>query len=223
MKLKRILTSALATLVAVSAMAISSSAALVTFKTADDAGGKPDPNIFQPDITGIDHEKVDVIQVDMTVNSGYVNGFIGTNSVEQATWYDSGQLEISGEESGMWQLKGIGGLALDENGGSTLKVELWWINPVYGEDPDGDGEEEAPVVGPGIVEITAVRFYDASMNELKADAGTPDSTDTDTDTGTDTDTDTDTSNSGTGIESVAAISAVALIAGGAIVASRKRK
>lgn len=221
MKLKRILTSALATLVAVSAMAISSSAALVTFKTADDAGGKPDPNIFQPDITGIDHEKVDVIQVDMTVNSGYVNGFIGTNSIEQATWYDSGQQEINGEESGMWQLKGIGGLALDENGGSTLKVELWWINPVYGEDPDGDGEEEAPVVGPGIVEITAVRFYDVNMNELKAEAAeTPDTTTPDTDTDTTT---PDTTNSGTGIESVAAISAVALIAGGAIVASRKRK
>lgn len=224
MKLKRILTSALAALVAVSAMAISSSAALFTAVSPAE-GGKPEDEAQQkylPDLTGIDIEKIEMIQFDVEVDSGYMNGGVGANTIAKDSWDQSPQIDVGDEtvtepasQTVAW--KGIGGI----RDADSLGFQIWWINPVRGEDPDGDGPEEAPITGPGTVKITATRFYDADGNvlaTLPAATVPPVEEDNSKD-----DNNEDTTNAGTGIESVAAISAVALIAGGAIVATRKRK
>ena len=230
MKLKRILASALVAVVAASAMAVSAMAAPIFEAKGpfsndggaakNEANGGKIADAWKPDVKGIDLEKVDMIQMKVEVDSGYVNGFMGSNNAK-GDWSDSGQQTTEGTE-GTWAWKKIGGLAADD----SFKVEFWWVNPILGEDPDGeDGPLKAPATAGGTVKVVSLKYFDAAGKELvsavapaPADTKKPEDTKKPGD-----DKGKPETNKPTGIDSVAAIAAVALIAGGAIVVSRKRK
>ena len=207
MKVKSILASLGACAIAMSAMALSASAEVLSKTGNGSEGGK-----YAVPLDGIDVTKIDKIVAEVSVDSDYVKGTIGFN--EGGTWVNHGGTADNGtafENAGKWELANA---KVDE--GSSIEVQIWWINPV------SDGVD-------GTAKIESVKLYDKDGKELSAGAGDDNKTDdnkTDNTTATTAATTkanttkagaTKTGDAGVGI----AISGLAL-AGIAAVASRKK-
>lgn len=221
MKIKRLLAAAAASVVAVSAMAIVASAVDVDIKVESPAeGGKPETNAykFADQLAKVtDGSKVAKIEVDMQCSSGYFNGFMGAND-KDGTWYDSSQITTEVADKVTWTWETTKGISPD-----SFKVEFWWVNPVYGAVPDGSPEgTKAPIEGPGVITISAIRVLDADGNDLCA-AAAPSTSSTPSNSGDNSGSQSSGDNVNTGVEGVAAVVGVAALAGAALVVARKRK
>ena len=234
MKLRKILAAVAASAVAVSALAVSAFAynAEVKFEGAAEGGACTSNPInllsfyTTDELATMDFSKIVKAEMNVQVDSGYCNGFMGSNTYSEdpenaaGAWLATAQIDNTSTDPLVWTLENAGGIDMN-----SFKVEFWWINPVYGEDPDGEeGPEKAPVEGPGTVTVTNFTFYDADGNVVApaaADAGA----DTGADTGADAGDDTaagDKANSDTGVEGLAVVAGLAIVAAGAVVVAKKR-
>ena len=214
MSIKKILAAAAASVLTVGAMSVAASAAALnlTVKGQPDmtldsnSVGKPEGGDFSwaaDDFIGdIDVSEIVKIEADITVDSGYCNGAIGGNV--DGSWDAYNYVVESADKTTVsWTLDG----ELDE----TFQIQVWWINPIY----DEDGE----LAGNGTLTISDVRLLDANGNDLAAAAANP----APTETPTTTPDDTSKPNTDTGVEGVAAVVGVAVVAAGAMVVAKKRK
>lgn len=245
MNIKKILASTAASVLAVSAMSVAASAAAVDvtvkgqadMSLADDKIGKPetgdsfawvakDEN-FAADV---DLSKVKKIEADVTVDSGFANGCIGGN-VDGAWASTNWEVSSADKTTISWELAGT----LEE-----FQIQVWWMNTLM------DGETHS---GPGTLTISDVRLLDADGKDLTASGdntenppaeSTPaESTPAESTPAESTPAesapaestpaesapaaDTNKPNTDTGIEGVAAILGVAVVAGGAMIVAKKRK
>lgn len=239
MKIKRILSSALVAALAVGTMAISASAAnnkLVSttgddgkngaFQLASEASKKDGTKMHVGtnkvitdyfEIAIADVEKIASVKMEVSYDDKNV-------SDDKPGGWANGQFYASGTS---WESKHVNATDVE---GDSFVVELPFT-PDLTEDGAGViyavGAEE---YGGGSYTFNAIKFLDKDGNVVTQYPGegakAPEKTDDTNTPATD-----DSSNKGkgdeasapTGIESVAAVAAIALIAGGALVASRKRK
>lgn len=237
MKMKKIIAGAVASAMAVSAMAVAASAALLT-KT----GNTESAALYDVSFEGLTEDQIKSItkiEAKVSVTSDMVNGCIGYN--DAASGWTSANQELkadAGPTEGTWVLEVAAGsfAALDDTGAIApfAQVQFWWVNPIYDE---AGNEGDA-----GVATLESVTLYDASGNVVTAGSGdasgdnntpatdnnTP-ATDSNT-TGTDNQpagdtnqTTPDKNSPDTGVEGVAVVAGLAIIAAGAVVVAKKRK
>ena len=203
MKLRTFLASVSACAIALSAVAMTASAAdALMSKTGNTESAKN----YTIDFTGIDGTAVDKIVAEITVDSAFVNGCIGYNL--DGNWTTANQ-ETSAT-SGEWVVEGLaGGLGAEP----YAEIQFWWVNPMYNEDgSEGDA---------GTASLMSVTLYDASGNVLSASGSTTDAPADDNDD-TATTTTTTAGSSNTGDAGIALAVAGLAVAGAAAYVARKK-
>lgn len=212
MKIKKFIAGIAACAVAATAMATSVFAAdLLTKK-----GNEGDAAKYAIDFTGIDANKIDKVVANVSVDSEMVNGCIGYNA--NGDWTAKDQ-ETNGQKSSEWIADGLAGVLGDE---PHMEIQFWWVNPFYNEDgTEGD---------PGTATLTAVTFYDASGNVVKAEGEAPADDDNDDDDNDDDAATTTTTAAGgttgsadTGVGDIAAVGTVIVAAGVVALVAKKRR
>lgn len=235
MNMKKIAAAVVASVMAVSTMAIAASAEALATKTGNDESSVN----YEISFEGLTEEQVKSIvkvEADFSVTSNMVNGTIGFNKA--GTWDgNTGKYEINQDTA---PAKGTAVLEVAEgdfvskdNDGNLAphaEIQIWWVNPQY----DDEGNEGDP----GVAEITYVGLFDKDGNAVKefgsrGNAVTPAPTESessepvsDTTTGAAGDTNKptdDKNNAETGIEGVAIVAGLAVLAGGAVIVAKKRK
>ncbi|MBD5081417.1 MAG: hypothetical protein HDT44_06590 [Ruminococcaceae bacterium] len=229
MNMKKIVAAAVASVMAVSSMAIAASAeALMTKEGNEESAVK-----YEIDFSGLTDDQIKSIvkiEADVSVDTNSVSGCIGYNKLEAGWTFEN--METSDDEgpvSGTWTLEIAAGdlAAIGEDGSVSpyAEVQFWWVNPHYDEDgKEGDS---------GVATLEAVRLLDASGNEVVAGGAADPAPETSAD---ETEAPADTSAEGsnpsggdgkdpanTGIEGVAVVAGLAVLATGAIVVAKKRK
>lgn len=197
MKMKKIFAAAAASVVAASAMSIVASAAGLMSKTGNSSGAES----YKLDFTGLTDDQIKSIvkiEADFSLDSDFANGCIGYNSVAADDWAKKDQ---DATASGKWEITfDAGDLAATGDDGSIApygEVQFWWVNNI----PDTEDE--------GTITLNSVKYYDASGNEVKA--------------GSSSGSDTTKDPVDTGVEGIAAVFGVAVVAAGAMVVAKKRK
>lgn len=104
----------------------------------------------------IDYTAIDEIVIEISVDSGYVNGCVGYNSVSINNWVSVGY-EIS-STTGTIDVNSLAGDIADTD---SLQLQFWWINPIYDEDGN--------ITGAGTVTVNSITIYDASGEVLYQD------------------------------------------------------
>ncbi len=155
MKIKRVLAAVSASVVAVSAMAITASAQDVSITWSAGAGtwwGEPAGNtiIFQDEgwLDDIDVSLIDRVEVDFEYNTENFNGTLG--GTIDGTWVGDQK-----DASSTWTLECGGKLSAD-----SLQVQIWGIGGVWSDEVQGAAD--------GTVTMTAYRLLDSDGNEIKA-------------------------------------------------------
>ena len=232
MKMRKILAALSASVVAVSALSIVASADDLMTKT----GNEESATKYALDFSGLTEDQVKSIvkiEAKVSVTSNMVNGCIGFNSVAEEGWFAENQetKEDAGPvDDSTWSVTVAAGdlAAVDEDGNlaPSGEVQFWWVNPLY----DDEGEE----TGDGTATLKSVTFYDAAGNAVVAgaaadpatsDPATSDPATSDPATGDESGANNEQGkpNTSTGIEGVAAVLGVAVVAAGAMVVAKKRK
>ena len=214
MSIKKIMAAAAASVVAVSAMSVAASAVSTNYTVKGEKDGEVPANPgYQLNISQTYEDDIEIsdvarVEVDISSDTGYVGGNLSGNLVEGG-WSQQPDFEVTtitgeGVETIVWEP------GEELNG---ILLQIYWINPIYAE----DGET---VEGAGTATISAIRLLDADGNDLLAAPAenppadsTPDSTPDDT----------SKPNTNTGVEGVAAVVGVAVVAAGAMVVAKKRK
>lgn len=205
MNMKKIIAGAVASVMAVSTMAIAASAVDINKKFQGAVGGgKYDGAItFEEELKNVDGTKVVKVEMEIEVDSGFCNGFMGANDPD-GNWYATDQIDTNGT-SDTWTWECDKGIDVE-----SFKVEFWWINPVTPEGAEQSEEDPA-----GTVTIKTIKFLDKDGNDLAAASSDP---------GTDDpSTDDPTTPPATGVEGVAVVVGLAVLATGALVVAKKRK
>ncbi|MBQ3940433.1 MAG: NPXTG-anchored protein [Oscillospiraceae bacterium] len=163
MKMKSVLASLGACAIALSAMAVSASAAV--WNTTGSGN-------YSVPLDGIDVTKIDKIVAEVACDTNYLKGTIGyndTTSTGENKWKnhgpktegENGYFDSSAEdgktvESDVWEWDAKGTV----EAGSKIEVQFWWINPHYNEDgTEGDK---------GIGYVNSVKLLDKDGKELGA-------------------------------------------------------
>ena len=228
MKMKKLIAGVVASAMAVSAMAVAASAALLT-KT----GNSESAALYDVSFEGLTDEQIQSItkiEAKVSVTSNMVNGCIGYNDAEKG-WTSANQElnEEAGPVDGTWVLEVAAGsfAALAEDGSVApfAQVQFWWVNPIY----DADGNE----TGDGEATLESVTLYDANGNVVTAGGGdaAPAATEAasneapsnEAPAGNTNQAVADKNNADTGVEGVAVVAGLAIIAAGAVVVAKKRK
>jgi len=214
MKVKSILASLGACAIAMSAMALSASAADLMTKVGNAESAK----VYDIPTDGLDLSKLDKVVAEVSVDTTMVNGCIGYNKEdgsEKGAWTSVNKeaKADAGPVNAEWVAEGLDGTVK-----GSVQVQFWWVQPQYNE----AGEES----GDGTAVLKSVKLYDKDGKELTAGDNKTDDNKTDNTTATTAATTkanttkagaTKTGDAGVGI----AISGLAL-AGIAAVASRKK-
>ena len=216
MNMKKIMAGIVASALAVSTMAVAANAALAT-KTGNDEGAV----ICSVNFEGLTEEQINSItkiEAKVTATSDFMNGCIGYNAAG-AGWTAVNQ-DLGGNDtapcSGTWVAEfEAGALAATDDDGALApfsEIQLWWVNPVY----DEDGNE----VEAGVGTVESITFYDASGNVVApaAAGGNPPAPGETAGPGADPNKGTPD----TGVEGVAVVAGLAIIAAGAVVVAKKR-
>lgn len=215
MKVKSILASLGACAIAMSAMALSASAADLMTKV----GNADSAKVYDIPTDGLDLSKLDKVVAEVSVDTTLVNGCIGYNKedgTDKGAWTSVNQeaKADAGPVNAEWVAEGLDGTVK-----GSVQVQFWWVQPQY----DEAGTES----GDGTAVLKSVKLYDKDGKELTAGDNKDDKNDNTTATTTATTKAaggnttkagaTKTGDAGVGI----AISGLAL-AGIAAVASRKK-
>ena len=239
MNMKKIAAAALASVMAVSTMAIAASAEALSSKT----GNKDSSINYVIDFADLTEDQVKSIvriEADLSVTTTMVNGVIGFNKA--GTWDgEAGKYEIKAEE-GQTSVKGTakveiaeGDLVSKDDEGNLAphaEVQMWWVQPQY----DDAGTE----IGDGTAELTYVGLFDKDGNVVKEfgeraaiappatepEGTAAEGTAAEGTTGAQGDVNkpsTDKGQPNTGVEGVAVVAGLAVLATGAVVIAKKRK
>lgn len=233
MKIKKIIAGIVASAMAVSTLAIAASADALLSKEGNDQSSAN----YSIDFSSLTEEQVKSItkiEASVSVTTSMVNGCIGYNKADAGWTSVNQELNVDGGSNltGTWVAEAEAGsfASLDEAGAIApyCEVQFWWVNPVY----DEAGNES----GKGVATLNSVTVYDASGAVLltvgaaasPADTEAPAATEAPTTEGTGAAGDTtaptpDKNSPNTGIEGVAVVAGLAIIAAGAVVVAKKRK
>ena len=200
MKMKTIAASLAACAIAVSAMAFSASAALISRTSSD----TQDVTYTVP-IADYDLTQLDKIVVDVTVDSKNCQGSINYNNIN-GVWMTN-RTDTSDKETDAWTVEDIGGIQ------GSLEVRITYVAEIAAAD-------ETEANKPGTANIDAVKLYDKNGQELQKKTTTTASSTTTTTQGGgkgDTQPAAKTGDAGAGV----AVSALGVAAAAAYIARRK--
>ena len=221
MKMKKLIAGVVASAMAVSAMAVAASAALLT-KT----GNSESAALYDVSFEGLTEDQINSItkiEAKVSVTSNMCNGCIGYNDAANG-WTSANQElnEEAGPVDGTWVLEvAAGSFAAKDDEGNVApfaQVQFWWVNPIY----DEDGNE----TGDGVATLESVTLYDGNGNVVTAGGGdsAPATEAPSNDAAGDVNQPVaDKNNADTGVEGVAVVAGLAIIAAGAVVVAKKRK
>ncbi len=236
MNMKKIMAGVVASALAVSTMAVAAFADALMTKTGNESSAE----LYDVDFTGLTEEQVSSItkiEAKVSVTTDMVNGCIGYNNAADGKWTAvNNETKGDAPASSTWVAEFEAGAlaAKDEDGALApfAQVQFWWVNPSY----DEDGNEGDP----GTATLESVTLYDAAGNVVApAAAGgatggtTGGTTDNEGDGEGETTTAPDNGNTSTptedkntpdtGVEGVAVVAGLAIVAAGAVVVAKKRK
>ncbi|HBH94423.1 MAG TPA: hypothetical protein DDX91_01630, partial [Ruminococcaceae bacterium] len=165
MNMKKIVASALASVMAVSTMAIAASAEALLTRVGQEGDGKYVVDLS--DLTEDQVKSIAKVEADLSVDTTLVNGVIGYNSASKGAWDgETGKYEFSDDNGGA---KGTavleiadGDLAAKDADGALapyMEVQIWWVQPQY----DEEGNES----GSGTASLSYVGLFDKDGNVVK--------------------------------------------------------
>ncbi|MCM1300085.1 MAG: NPXTG-anchored protein [[Eubacterium] siraeum] len=222
MNMKKIIASAVAAVMTVGTMAVAASADALLSKTGNSSSAEKYVISFE----GLTEDQVkSIVKIEASINvtSDYANGSVGYNDAE-AGWKGD-QSEASASGASTWTAEFAEGAlcATDDDGNLApySEVQFWWVND------NADGTE-------GTISLESVKLLDASGNEVTAGAAAP-AAENAAEAPAATEAPAaenaaaantapaDKGNADTGVEGVAVVAALAVLAGGAVVVAKKRK
>ena len=228
MKMKKLIAGLVASAMAVGAMAVAASAADLMTKTGNTEGSAN----YDVSFEGLTDEQINSItkiEAEISVTTNFMNGCIGYNDAASGWTAVNQELnEEAGPVDGKWVLEVTAGsfAALAEDGSIApfAQIQFWWINPAY----DEDGNEGDP----GVATLKSVTLYDANGNVVTAggdsapaatEAASNEAPSNEAPAGNTNQAVADKNNADTGVEGVAVVAGLAIIAAGAVVVAKKRK
>ena len=234
MNMKKIVAAAVASVMAVSSMAIAASAAVFTATASN--GVVSDKYLVEFDgFTEDQIKSITKIEAEVSSDTNYFKGIIGFNNATTGNWDQGDEIEIGDGASDEFNISGkfvrefeAGTIAAVGEDGSVapyVEIQFWWVNGVE--------YEGTKITKDGTVNIDSVKFYNAAGEEVVAGGAADPAPETSAD---ETEAPADTSAEGsnpsggdgkdpanTGIEGVAVVAGLAVLATGAIVVAKKRK